>query len=280
MVRIIADSSCDISVEEGKKLGVEIIPLIINFGKESYRDCIDINAKQFYEKLKTSNVFPTTSQPPFNLWREMFEQAKENNDTIILILLSSKISGSYETACLAKSQVGYENIHVIDSRGTIQVEKFLVLEAIKYKDKLEANELVKHINDLRDRIKLRAAVDTLDAFLRGGRIKRSTAVIGTLLNIKPLISFDNDGTLLSYGKKHGLNKALNFIVDETIADGIDNNYPVMFGYCMTDEGMKQLIQKATEKLTIDNYTIEEISPVIGVHVGTNASIIVYVAKEK
>ncbi len=280
MVRVIADSSCDITIEEGQKLGVEIIPLIINFGKESFRDCIDINAQQFYEKLKQSNTFPTTSQPAMRLWLDMFEKAKKQQDTLILILLSSKISGSYETACLAKKQVGYDSIYIIDSRGTIQVEKLLVLEAIKWKDQIAPQDLVNHLNALRDRIKLRAAVDTLDSFLRGGRIKRSTAIIGTLLNIKPLISFDQDGTLLSYGKKHGLNKALNFIVNEVVDDGIDENYPVMFGFCMHDSGMKQLIQKVQEKITINNYTTEEISPVIGVHVGTNASIIVYVAKEK
>jgi len=259
--RIVADSSCGISIEEGKKIGVEILPLIINFGKESYRDILDINNEMFYEKLKTCPDFPTTSQPPFEDLLNLFEDAKKNQDILFLLVLSSKISGTYQSALLAKETIGYENIYII-------------------KDLMEPQAVVDHIVSLRKRTRLKAAVDTLEYFCRGGRVSRTSAFFGDLLNIKPLIAIDKEGYIVAYDKKHGLNKALNFIVEEAKNDDIDENYPIYFGYCMDDSGCDRLIEKAKEKLNVKEYTKEDISPVIGVHVGTNAAILVYVSKKE
>ena len=278
--RIVADSSCGISIEEGKKIGVEILPLIINFGKESYRDILDTNNEMFYEKLKTCPDFPTTSQPPFEDLLNLFEDAKKNQDILFLLVLSSKISGTYQSALLAKETVGYENIYIIDSLATIQIFKLLVLETVKIKDLMEPQAVVDHIVSLRKRTRLKAAVDTLEYFCRGGRVSRTSAFFGDLLNIKPLIAIDKEGYIVAYDKKHGLNKALNFIVEEAKNDDIDENYPIYFGYCMDDSGCDRLIEKAKEKLNVKEYTKEDISPVIGVHVGTNAAILVYVSKKE
>ncbi len=279
-IRVVADSSCGISLEEAKQMGLEILPLVINFGKESFRDGTEMNNEQFFKKLETSSDFPTTSQPPFEELIQLFKQAKENQERLYLLVLSSQISGTYESACLAKEKVGYDEIYIIDSLATVQVFKILVLETLKLKDTMEPQDLMHHIVDLRKRTKLIAAVDTLEYLWRGGRVSRSTAFIGGLLNIKPLIRIDEKGQIVAYAKKHGLNKALKALIDEFLNDTLDEDYPVYFGFCKHDEGCNQLMQKVFEKKSISNYYKEDISPVIGVHVGTNASLIAYVTKKE
>lgn len=145
---------------------------------------------------------------------------------------------------------------------------------------MEPKALIAHLQSLRQRTKLIAAVDTLEYLWRGGRVSRSTAFLGGLLNIKPLIKIDEEGNIVAYAKKHGLNKALNALVEEFLNDSYDENYPVYFGYCKDDTGCNQLMEKVFEKCPISRYHKEDISPVIGVHVGTNASIITYVKKEE
>lgn len=278
--RVVADSSCGISIEEAKKIDLEILPLVINFGKESYRDGTEMNNEQFFEKLGTSADFPTTSQPPFEELVQLCKQAKANQERLYLLVLSSKISGTYQSACLAKEKVGYDEVYIIDSLATVQVFKILVLETLKLKDQMEPKALIAHLQSLRQRTKLIAAVDTLEYLWRGGRVSRSTAFLGGLLNIKPLIKIDEKGNIVAYAKKHGLNKALNALVEEFLNDAYDENYPVYFGYCKDDAGCNQLMEKVFEKCSISRYHKEDISPVIGVHVGTNASIITYVKKEE
>lgn len=278
--RIVADSSCGISIQEAKKIDLEILPLVINFGKESYRDGTEMNNEQFFNKLETTTDFPTTSQPPFEELVQLCKQAKANQERLYILVLSSKISGTYQSACLAKEKVGYDEVYIIDSLATVQVFKILVLEALKLKDQMEPEALMAHLQSLRQRTKLIAAVDTLEYLWRGGRVSRSTAFLGGLLNIKPLIKIDEKGNIVAYAKKHGLNKALNALVEEFLNDAYDENYPVYFGYCKDDAGCNQLMEKVFEKCNISRYHKEDISPVIGVHVGTNASIIVYVKKEE
>ena len=278
--RVVADSSCGISIEEAKKIDLEILPLVINFGKESYRDGTEMNNEQFFKKLETSADFPTTSQPPFEELVQLCKQAKANQERLYLLVLSSKISGTYQSACLAKEKVGYDEVYIIDSLATVQVFKILVLETLKLKDQMEPKALMAHLQSLRQRTKLIAAVDTLEYLWRGGRVSRSTAFLGGLLNIKPLIKIDEEGNIVAYAKKHGLNKALNALVEEFLNDSYDENYPVYFGYCKDDTGCNQLMEKVFEKCPISRYHKEDISPVSGVHVGTNASIITYVKKEE
>ena len=206
--RIVADSSCGISIQEAKKIDLEILPLVINFGKESYRDGTEMNNEQFFKKLETSADFPTTSQPPFEELVQLCKQAKANQERLYLLVLSSKISGTYQSACLAKEKVGYDEVYIIDSLATVQVFKILVLETLKLKDQIEPKALIAHLQSLRQRTKLIAAVDTLEYLWRGGRVSRSTAFLGGLLNIKPLIKIDEEGNIVAYAKKHGLNKAL------------------------------------------------------------------------
>ena len=276
--RVVTDSSIGISIEDGQKIGLEILPLIINFGKESYRDSLDINNEQFFAKMDECLDFPTTSQPPLQSLISLFKDAKNNQDTLYLIVLSSKISGTYDSACLAKDKVGYDKIYIIDSKATIQLQKTLVLEILRLKDKMETRELLIHIESLRARTKLIAAVDTLEYLCRGGRVSRSAAFIGGLLNIKPLIKISEEGHIVPYAKKHGLNKALNALIEEFLNDQIDDTYPIYIGYCKEDDGCNQLIEKI-KKIKDIEFIKEDISPVIGVHVGTNASLLSYVVKE-
>lgn len=110
---------------------------MINFGKESYRDGTEMNNEQFFKKLETSADFPTTSQPPFEELVQLCKQAKANQERLYLLVLSSKISGTYQSACLAKEKVGYDEVYIIDSLATVQVFKILVLETLKLKDQME-----------------------------------------------------------------------------------------------------------------------------------------------
>ncbi len=280
MIRIIADSSCDISKEFAEELGIELIPMPVNFGNDTFYDGVDITAQQFFEKLKTAKDLPTTSQPSPLEFMERYEEAKKNGDSILLILLSSKISGSYGSACLYKNEIGYENIEVIDSLATVGAMQLLVIEAVKQRNlgKMDVHQLAEHLNNFKKRIKLLAVIDTLEYLHKGGRLSGAAKVFGTLLNIKPIISIV-DGEIHMINKKAGINKAIDQIVQDYDKYDIDTTQPILFGYSATPDRMNMLIQHLKKEHDLGDFLTASLGPVVGVHVGPGACYVTFVVKK-
>lgn len=277
MIRIVTDSSADISAEEASAKGITVLPLTINFGKDQYRDGADITALEFYKKLEESKVVPTTSQASPMQYEELFSLAREQGDTLIVLPISRKLSGSYQCATMVKKQGNYDNVYIVDTLSTVGKLRMLVLEALKLKDDMSAEQLVKHLEDLRDRTTLIALVDTLEYLFKGGRLSRTSAVIGTVLNIKPLITIDK-GEIKVIGKCMGVRKAVDSLSQYLKEADVDKNYPLIFGYSPSVDRVMKLIDKCVEQDRRQYYydNLQVLSAIVGVHIGPGAAYLVYV----
>ena len=178
-IRIITDSTSDINPKEAEKMGITVIPLKVLFGEKEYREGIEITMDDFYKKLSEADKLPTTSQPSPEEFLEHFQQAKETGDSVIVLLIASKFSGTLQSATIAKDMVEYEDIHIIDSLTTITGLRLLVEHTITMREqKREVAEIVETINQLKERIVLLAMVDTLEYLHKGGRLSKSSLFLG------------------------------------------------------------------------------------------------------
>ena len=266
MIRILVDSSSDILANDYPEKVCSVIPLKVNFDGEEYFDGVNLDRNEFYEKLTGSQVFPKTSQPSPQAFLEMFEEAKEAGDEVIAVLLSSKISGTYQNALLAKSMADYEKIYVVDSLSASYGIQFLVNEAFKLIDEgMEAAQIVERIEELKKRIQIYISVETLEYLYRGGRLSKASAAIGELAKVKPIITL-KEGEVKVIGKTLGKLKVMSMMAKMAAEDGIDENYPMVMGYTSGMENCDKLAEKSLS-LGIKEDKRIQIGPTIGSHVG-------------
>lgn len=279
MIKIITDSTADIDLEYAKKLDIEIVPLKVIIDGKEYKDRIDLQPDQFYQLLQDSEVLPTTSQPSPQDFLTLFEDAKNNNDSVIVMTLSSVISGTYQSANIAKDLAEYENIFIIDSLAATQMLRLLVLKAVALREmKIDVKEMVKTLEEYKTRIRIFAFVDTLEYLYKGGRLSKTAAAAGTLLKFKPIIGL-KEGKLEMFAKARGTQKATTKIIDLIHEDGeIDFNEPICIGYTGNDEGLEKFEQTLRDDLKFKDVLHGFVGPVIGTHAGPGARLIAYVSR--
>ena len=197
-VKILVDSSCDIGVEVAERLNVTVIPMNVVFGDTVYRHDIDISSSEFYEKMSTSNISPMTTQlTPFDL-EQAYREAAADGSEVVAIHLSSALSGTYQSAVLASREVA--NVYPVDSRSATLGMTLLVKAAAELRDSgKSAPEIAEELNRLSERVMLFAYIPTLKYLVRGGRLSTAAGVLGSVLNIYPIISV-SDGVVKSIGK--------------------------------------------------------------------------------
>lgn len=276
-IRIITDSTSDISLEQAKDMGVTIVPLKVIFSDKEYKEGIEITIDGFYKKLAEAEKLPTTSQPSPDDFLVHFNQAKATGDSVLVMLIAGKLSGTVQSAAIAKEMADYPSIYIVDSLTTIIGLRLLIEHAVKLRDQgQDAESIAQVIESLKEKVVLLAMVDTLEYLHKGGRLSKSAAILGTLLNFKPLIRL-KDGALGVLGKERGTNKGiakLLEIIDEVGA--IDQSYPVNFGYTAEDSKTILLKEKVVEKYGLKNSAMYPVGCVIGAHVGPGACIITYI----
>ena len=225
--RIIVDSAADLVPEIKER--VYTVPLTVHFGQEEYIDGVTIDHKTFYEKLVGSDVLPTTSQATPNDFIGAFETARQAGEAAVVITLASKFSGTYQGAVIAAAE--YENIYVVDGASAAMGTGILVELAFRLLDAgSSAEEIAKALEEEKKNIVIVALVDTLEYLKRGGRISKTAAFAGGILNIKPVISV-TDGEIHLLGKARGSKMGNNLLVQEiNEAGGIDFSKPVLLGY--------------------------------------------------
>ena len=278
-IRIITDSTSDISIKQAAQMNITLAPLKVIFDDKEYKEGVEITIDSFYKKLVKAERLPTTSQPSPDDFLEYFKEGKEAGDSIIIMVISAKLSGTYQSAMIAKEMVNYENIYIIDSNTTTCALRILVEQAVKLRDEgIEAEDIVANLMELKDRIVLLAMVDTLEYLHKGGRLSKSSAILGTLLKFKPLITV-KDGVVGVIGKERGVNKAIGRLAD--IIDeygGIDRSYPIHLGYTAQDDQCIILKEKLLEKFGLKDMAMHPIGCVVGTHAGPGACMITYVKK--
>lgn len=269
---IVTDSAADIDPSLCQSLGIGVVPLKINFGSESYIDGVDINPDSFYQKLRTSSVMPTTSQPSPIDFAEKYREIVDRHGkdvSIITITLSAVLSGTHQSAVIGKSMMEEDlDITVVDSKkasfvyGMIAVEAARAVQAGKSKQQV-LNLIERMIHDVR----VYFLVETLEYLQKNGRIGKAASLFGTLLNIKPILTLDPEGTVQPFEKVRGSKKAIARILEETrrYADGQAIKVAIL--HADVEEQAASLMAQMKSEFTIEESFLSNIGPVIGSHVG-------------
>jgi DegV family protein with EDD domain len=269
-IRIVTDSTADIPKEISLSLEIEIVPLKVHFGNDTYRDGVSLQAEQFYELLEQSSDLPTTSQPSPVDFLETYKRINEEPHVqIISIHISSSFSGTFQSAVLAKSLLNEKaDITTIDSRTTSYAMGGIVVAAAEAAQQGKSkDDCLAIIKRLMEKSQLYFLVDTLEYLQKGGRIGKVAALLGSLLKIKPILSVE-DGEAVTVDKVSGQKAAVNRIIElfkqkEMAASKVK----VMIAHSNAPEAAEQLgaLMQANFQLSSLSYTI--LGPVIGTHVG-------------
>lgn len=279
MIQIITDSTCDLSPELVQQLGIHVIPLSVCFGDEAFIDGVTLDKETFYAKLAEAEQLPTTSQPNPAAMLDCMEPLLEQGDEIVGIFLSSKLSGTFQSATIAAGMADSDKIHLVDSLNATFGLGLLVMIAAHARDEgKSAAEIVEIVEDAKSRLRLIAFVDTLKYLQMGGRISAASAVVGTLLGINPLISVI-DGAVESIGKARGRKGAYRHLKALFEQETMDERFPVFFGATNDVNAMQELEAALTPSFTsaVDVFHAE-IGCAIGTHAGPGAAGIAYIAK--
>ncbi len=278
--RIIVDSTTDLTPEYKDR--VTIVPLTVYFGNDEFIDGITIEKKEFYEKLIETDVMPTTSQATPNAFMKEFEQAKQAEEAVVVITLSSKLSGTYQSAMIAAEE--YENVYVVDGSSAAIGTGILVELALRLLDEgMSAEEIAKTLEKEKEKVLVVALIDTLEYLKRGGRISKTVAMVGGVLNIKPVVSIEN-GIINILGKARGSKMGNNLLVEEIQkVGGVDFSKPVLLGYTGISDALLLKYIEDSKHLwegNLDKVRYEIIGSVIGTHAGPNAVAVAFFRNEK
>lgn len=276
-VRIIVDSTADLIPE--LKARVTAVPLTVHFGEQEYLDGVTITASEFYKKLGAAKNLPTTSQATPYAFSEAFEEAVEAGDSVVAIIASSGLSGTYQSAVIGASEFPGK-VFVVDSRNIAIGAGVLVEYAFRLLEQgMDAEQMAAELTAARDRVHLMTVVDTLEYLQRGGRVSKAVAVAGGMLSIKPILGMNAEGKLEMIGKARG-NKVANAQMNKKALElDIDFSMPVMVGYTGTgDELMQKYLKESAEFFGDHKYTTSIVSAVVGTHAGPNAVAIAFFSK--
>lgn len=273
--RIIVDSTADLMPQFRAR--VHIVPLTVRFGNREYIDGVTIDHKAFYEKLVETDTLPTTSQASPDAFLQEFQKARDAGESAVVITLASKFSGTYQSAMIAASEC--ENIYVVDSGSAAMGSGILVELAFRLLDAgLSAEAIAQRLEEEKKKIVVVALVDTLEYIKRGGRISKTVAFAGTMLNIKPVLSVI-DGEIQILGKARGSKMGNNLLMQEIEkAGGVDFSKPVLLGYSgISDALLQKYIDDSRHiwegKLNPIRYTT--VGSVIGTHAGPGAVVVAF-----
>lgn len=265
-VQFLIDSASDILQDEAQKMGITCIPMEITFGDAVYQDGVTLSHAEFYTKLAQSNTLPTTSQINPTVYTEYFEKLTANGDQLVVITLSSQLSGTYQSALIAAEDYTGK-VFVVDSLNAAIGERILLLRGLQLKEQgLTAEEIAETLEQEKSQIRLAAMIDTLEYLKKGGRISAAVAFAGAALGIKPAIEI-RDGKVVMAGKARGIKQChslLKQLIDN--AGEIDRDKPVAAVFSASDEGLQQFFADYPE-LTAPAHGL---GCTIGTHIGPGA----------
>lgn len=270
-IQIVIDSTTDLPAQAAEQ--VKIVPLTIHFGEQQYVSGVDIDARSFYEKLVESDVLPTTSQPTPAAFADAFQAAVEAGDEVVCITISSKLSGTFQSASIAAMDFPGK-VFVVDSRTVTLGCGILTQYALELaKQDISARELAQRVEKKREKVRLLALLDTLEYLKKGGRISATVAFVGGLLNIKPVICVA-EGEVKLLGKARGFRQGSNLLVQQIEkAGGVDFDLPVLLGYTGLSDAMLKKYMEDSAQLwqgRVDSLPVSIVGSVVGTHAGPGA----------
>lgn len=278
-IRIITDSASDIVAPQRRE--VTVLPMSITFGEREYLDGVDLTHREFYERLVEGEELPVTSQIGPGAFEDAFRAAVEAGETVVAVTLSSKLSGTWQSACLA-AQAFPGQVYVVDSQSAAIGERILVERAVELLDQgLEAMAIARRLDMEKEDVRLVALLDTLEYLKRGGRISPSIALVGGLLSIKPVIAVER-GEVALLGKARGSKNGNNLLMEEIQKTaGIDFDRPYRLGYTgLSDSLLQKYIadSRALWEGHGDSLPVCTVGGTIGTHVGPGAVAVAFFCK--
>ncbi len=279
-IRLITDSTADLPASMVEQYNIRVLPLTVRFGDQQYKDKEELGSQEFYEKLSQAEELPTTSQIPPETFIQAFQEEIDKGNQIIGIFISSQASGTFQSANIAKAEFPDANIILIDSMMLCMGMGLLVITVARMlQEGKTIEEILAKVEQLKGKIEHLFCVDTLKYLRKGGRIKASTAILGEVLNIKPILNVE-DGITQTIGKVRGSKKIIPYYVNhikQTI--DIENTKFMSVCHAVQPELAEKMIQKIREEINFQGEIIEsEVGAVIGTHSGPGVLAVFYVKK--
>jgi DegV family protein with EDD domain len=275
MLRVYVDSGSSIKMFEKEKYGVEIIPLKILLGDKEYNDGVDLTMEEFYHQLIDNKIFPKTSLPSLAKYENEINELTQNGDDVMIITISSKISGTYNFIRLLFED--NPKVKVIDSLTAVGGIRLLVNEINRFR-KEAVHFSVSKVKALIPRIKVAAIPETLTYLLRGGRLSKVSYAVGTALRINPIISLD-EGKVRVDAKKRGIKHSMQYIVNLLDELKCDPNHEIIPSYTYKTDNLEKLISMTDEKYHKQMKVYDNLDPAIACHWGPNAFGYIFVKGE-
>lgn len=269
-ITIFTDTSCDLDVDYLQSIGVKYLPLTIEIDGNTYKDRIDITTAEFFEKISVKNVYPKTSLVSPQDFEDNFRKELELGKEVICITISSGLSGTYNSAVLAKNNIESDKVHIVNSKfGSVGVGMVVFEAARLAKENLSASEIAKKLEEFILKQACYIYVESMEMLKRNGRIPKALAAIGGLFKIKPILTL-NDGNLEVLTKARGQKVAFNYIVDGIANESLNLDYPIMIAHADNKEYAEDLKNRILKHHPNATFMICEIGPTIGSHSGKDA----------
>lgn len=276
-VKIITDSTADIPQKRRAELGVESVPLTVRFGDKEYKDGIGLTARQFFEMLQKSEQLPTTAQINPQEFEKVFSPYAQSGQEVVGIFLSGKLSGTYQSAVIGKNLLGARNIHLVDSETVTFGLALLVFEAVRMRGAgYSAKQICEALEKLKPRLRFYAAFDTLKYLKMGGRLSASSALVGSVLHVKPIVSI-KDGEVISIDKKRGMRAAARQIGEIMKQEKPDPGHPIVFGDTCAPQVLALLREAAAGAADLSGSETISIGSVVGTYAGPGCAGLAYIA---
>ncbi|MBI5032724.1 MAG: DegV family protein [Chloroflexi bacterium] len=267
-VKIVTDSLADIPAPILKELDITTIPCVVRFGDHEFHDRVDLFPSEFYQKLRHSPVLPSTSQPAIGVFEDMYRKLSESTNQILAIHTIASLSGIYNASRVAAENVKTARIELIDSRQVTMSLGWLVIQAARAaKDGHSLDEIKQIVEDTKNRVHIIAMLDTLEYAQRGGRLGKGKALVGTLLNVKPLLSVI-DGEIMPVENVRTQKRALQRLVEIVLGSGPIQELSVIHAEAL--DHAKTLREMLAETFPEEHIVMSETGPVLGSHVGPGA----------
>ncbi len=279
-IALVADSTVYMPQELVEQYRIHIVPVRIIWEGKTYRDGIDITPREIYQRLKTSDTLPTTSQPPAQDFLEVFKKLHQQGYDILTITLSSGLSGTFGSAQQAKEMLPEARIEVVDSKMVAMATGFQILavaRALEENPNMTLEEAKALAEKAREHTNVLFVVDTLEYLHRGGRIGGAARFLGTMLNLKPLLTLE-DGKIVPAGKVRTMRKALSRLLD-LLEERIAGRRPVRLAALHVDaeEASRKLMDMAIQRFQPEEIYYTTVSPAVGVHLGPGTLGLCYMA---
>jgi DegV family protein with EDD domain len=263
-IQIVADSACDLSPELVQRYDIRIVPLSVTIGDEHYTDGVDLTADEFYHKLRTMDVLPRTSQPAPGRFAEVYREAVDAGKQVLSIHIASKLSGTYQAACLAAEMVDSDSIVVIDSETVSMGAGLMVLAAARRSGSLaEAQEAMVKVKDT---LGLFFIPDTFEYMEKNGRIGKAASLAGSLLQIKPVLTISR-GTVEVVEKLRGRKRARRRLLEIFREQVGENKVHVTVLHADAEEEAREMLEEVQQTVDCAETYFTWVGPVIGAHAG-------------